>query len=261
MIRDLSFVRLGFVSFKEFKMKASVQTVSWKLLFIISFWMEMFCVDSRPFFLGQNRPIVPGPDIFESKPTVDSVQAIFELTKTWVDPDEHNLNKTQLLERLGSHFDSFYMSVEPPKSSRRKNGMSISMRSASIERKNSAMSKMPQRIRQLQFEITRGDRKRSRVLGYRASTKLRQWLWELSRCPINYSWVDHGVKVFPRYIRYGRCIEKPCSFPRGMNCQPKSTKELRLLIWICPPNSMCTWYPFSLTVNESCQCSCRKGSV
>lgn len=240
------------------RMKTRIQSVPWKFILLVSVWLEMFCVDSRPFFLRQNRPIMPGPDVLESKPSMADLQTIFEMTKNWVDPDVKNLNKTVLLARLGNNFDSFYMSVDPPKSSRRKNGMGISMRSASIERKNVAMSKMPRRIRQLQFEVTRGDRKRSRVLGYRASSKLRQWLWELSRCPINYSWVDHGAKFFPRYIRYGKCIKKPCSFPSGMSCQPKSTKKLHLLIWICPPNSTCNWYPFSLTVNESCQCSCKE---
>ena len=237
-------------------MRTSLRSLPWKAILLVSIWLEMFCVESRPFFFSRNRPIAPSPDLLDSKPSIPDVEKIFELTKAWVDPDLKDLNRTVLLAKLGSNFDSFYMSIDPPKSSRRKNGMGISMRSASIERKNAVMLKMPRRIRQLQFEVTRGERKRSRVLGYRASSKLRQWLWELSRCPINYSWVDFGAKVFPRYIRDGKCIEKPCSFPGGMNCQPKGTKKLYPLIWICRPNTTCNWYPFPLTVNESCQCAC-----
>ena len=220
-------------------MRTSLRSLPWKAILLVSIWLEMFCVESRPFFFSRNRPIAPSPDLLDSKPSIPDVEKIFELTKAWVDPDLKDLNRTVLLAKLGSNFDSFYMSIDPPKSSRRKNGMGISMRSASIERKNAVMLKMPRRIRQL-----------------RASSKLRQWLWELSRCPINYSWVDFGAKVFPRYIRDGKCIEKPCSFPGGMNCQPKGTKTLYPLIWICRPNTTCNWYPFPLTVNESCQCAC-----
>ena len=238
-------------------MKTSMRTVPWKSILVISVWLEIFGVDCRPLFSHQSRSPVPILDMLQSSPTLANIDKLSELTKNWVEPDDKNLNKTELLAMLGNDFDSFYMSVDPPKSSRRKNGIGISMRTASIERRNAAISKMPRRIRQLQFEVKRGERKRSRVLGYRASSKLRQWLWELSRCPINYTWADRGLKVFPRYIRDGKCIEKPCSFPSGMKCQPRGRRTLSLLIWFCRPGIMCNWHRFPVIVNESCQCSCK----
>lgn len=246
----------SFAGFEEVKMKSYIQTVPWRFIMLVSLWLEILCVDSRPFFLSQGRPVFSSPDMLESQTPVTKVEKMLELGKHWADPDPKHVNKTHLMAMLGNNFDSFYMSIDPPKSTRRRNGVGMSMRFSSIKRKNAAISKMPRHIRQLQFNINRGDKKRSRLLGYRASSKLRQWLWELSRCPLNYSWVDYGLKFFPRYIRSGECIKKPCSFPRGMNCKPRSTRALPTLFWVCHGRNSCSWRKFDIVVNESCQCSC-----
>lgn len=238
-------------------MARSAKFLSWRtvLIFVL---VAIIGVNGRPFGLSNSRPVFPGPSILKSKSSIADVSAVIKMTKNWVDPDAKDLNETRLLQQLGQNFDSFFMSVKPPTGSRKAVSMALSMRSASIKEEDVSMPKMPWRIRQLQFEIKRRGNGRGRVLGHRASTKLRQWLWELSHCPINYSWVDYSAKVFPRYIRYGKCVEKPCSFPAGLTCRPRSTRTLRLLIWICPQNSSCSWHPFSFKVYESCECGCKK---
>ena len=239
-------------------MATFIKNVPWKFALLVSVWFEMFCVDSHPLFLLRGRPVVQELDMLQSETTIADPETLSKLTKSLEDPDIRNLNKTMLLAKLGGNFDSFYMSVDPPVTSNSEKGIDISMRSASIERKNFAMSKMPRRLRQLQFKVTRGERRRSRFLGYRASSKLRQWLWELSRCPINYTWAKYDLNIFPRYIRFGRCMKKPCSFPSGMSCQPKSSKTLKMLIWTCLPGKGCDWRTLLLRVNETCKCSCSK---
>eukprot|EP00795_Rhopilema_esculentum_P008966 gene8966-16605_t len=240
-------------------MKApTTQGVSCKVMLIFMLF-EIIGLDCRPFMFPDSRPMLPGPDVLESKVTISDVNKIFEMVKGWHDPEAKDVNKTDLLMKLGKNYDSFYMSIDPPKSSRRNNGVGLSMRSTLIRRQDAAFAKMPWHIRQLQFEVKRSSKKRGRVLGYRASSKLRQWLWELSRCPINYSWVDYGPKFFPRHIRFGECIEKACSFPKGMTCRPRSTRTLSLLLWVCLSKSNCKWRPFSLQMHKSCECGCHQG--
>ncbi len=229
----------------------SIQTSLVKILSIIA--LSLCLASSRPMNMNNMRHAMPGPDILESRRSIIEGAALIRMTKDMLDPDEKDMNETRLMKKLGRNFDSMFMSVKPPMQSRRLQELSV--RTASIQRQFQAM---PRRIQQLQFEIKRGENRRGRVLGHRASMKLRQWLWELSRCPIKYTWVDYGAKVFPRYIKYGQCTGKPCSFPAGLTCRPRSTRTLRLLIWVCPPNAInsCSWHPFSLNVLTSCKCAC-----
>eukprot|EP00794_Sanderia_malayensis_P008765 gene8765-9701_t len=223
------------------------------LLTILVFMLSL--VQAKPMKLAElarRNKRMPSPEVLESKASIVEGPALIRMTKDMLDPDQKDINVTRLMEKLGRNFDSTFMSVKPPRRMMRQY-QGLSVRTASIK-------SMPRRIQQLKFEIKKGDKRRGRVLGSRASMKLRQWLWELSRCPIKHTWVDYGAKVFPRYIKYGRCMQKPCSFPAGLTCQPRDTRTLRLLIWVCPQNAInsCRWHPFSLSVLTSCKCACER---
>ncbi len=228
-----------------------------KILSLVTLAIALSKVQSRPLKVTDIRDRMHGPDILESRMSIIEGAALIKMTKDMLDPISKDINKTLLMKKLGRNFDPTFMSVMRPNKARRLHGAGLSVRKSPVQRQAQAM---PWRIQQLQFEIKKkGEKGRRRVLGHRASKKLRQWLWELSRCPINYTWVDYGVKVFPRYIKYGRCEDKPCSFPAGLTCRPRGTRTLRLLIWVCPPNAInsCSWHPFSLNVLTSCKCACK----
>ena len=218
--------------------------------------------ESKPFYSYSRRNsyatgIAP-PNVLTSRLGL-ATTTLMQLTRHLPDPHEKDLNKTGLLKILGSNFDPKYMSVEPPNDSRKPaEPQHLTLRTSSIM--DQETEAIPWKIQNMQFEIQRKENGRKRMLGKRASMKLRQWLWELSRCPVKYDWADLGVKFFPRYVKTGQCVKKICSFPDGMSCHPDAKKRLKMLIWICFNDSTtsCGWRPFTVGTLASCKCGCHK---
>lgn len=64
---------------------------------------------------------------------------------------------------------------------------------------------------------------------------IKSWLLKRSSCPVEYTWKDLGPTFWPRWIRYGVCLERKgtCSFPTGMHCVPGLTTTVHVLRWQC----------------------------
>ena len=169
-----------------------------------------------------------------------------------------------LKNRMGAMFDAEYMSIDEPASFRAHDHSKHRRTNKTISSKN-RMKNVPPMSEEVKNLVFVGKRKggSERTLGRKTSDKFRSWLWNLSKCPVRYKWVDLGPKFFPRYLKRGHCSKKKtCSFPAGMKCKEDKYKPVMLLIYICLPsqnyvNASCKWRSMrSLKVLEKCKCSC-----
>lgn len=69
---------------------------------------------------------------------------------------------------------------------------------------------------------------------------IKSWLLKRSSCPVEFTWKDLGREFWPRWIRYGTCVERKgtCSFPTGMHCVPGATTTVHILRWQCKDRKM-----------------------
>lgn len=169
-----------------------------------------------------------------------------------LDPQEKDLNETELRSALGSHFDTQFMSVSPPED---KYAGSEDAVEADLRQKLSGT--MPKEIRAMEFEVQYGKKlKPSKKLRRR----LQLWLWSYAFCPVVYAWNDLGSRFWPRYVKVGSCSTKrSCSVPEGMLCRPAKSSHLTVLRWRCLQRKgglKCVWIPVQYPVISECKCSC-----
>ena len=56
---------------------------------------------------------------------------------------------------------------------------------------------------------------------------MRNWLSDVTRCEVNYKWIDLGIRYYPRYVAKGYCDQQQsCSIPEGMYCQPNDERRI-----------------------------------
>nr|ACO06230.1 noggin-like protein 5 [Schmidtea mediterranea] len=63
---------------------------------------------------------------------------------------------------------------------------------------------------------------------------IKLWLEEESSCQMEYIWHELEPSFWPRWIKKGLCVSlTSCSWPPGMSCKAKKTKNLDLLQFRC----------------------------
>ncbi|KAL2101761.1 hypothetical protein ACEWY4_003522 [Coilia grayii] len=168
-----------------------------------------------------------------------------------LDPRERDLNETELRSVLGSHFDSQFMSINPPDE---KYAGSDEGNESELRRPSGTM---PKEIKAMEFEIQHGKKQKpSRKLRRR----LQLWLWSYGFCPVLYAWNDLGNRFWPRHVKIGTCYNKrSCSVPEGMVCKPAKSAHFTILRWRCQQRRgglKCTWIPVHYPIITECKCSC-----
>ncbi|XP_030631640.1 noggin-3 [Chanos chanos] len=168
-----------------------------------------------------------------------------------LDPKERDLNETELRSLLGSHFDSYFMSITLPED---KNPGNEDPNDPETRRPTGTI---PKEIKSIEFEIPHGKK-------HKPSKKLRRrlqlWLSSLAHCPVVHTWNDLGNRFWPRYVKVGSCFNKrSCSVPEGMVCRPAKSVHFTILRWRCLQRRgglKCTWIPVQYPIISECKCSC-----
>lgn len=160
-----------------------------------------------------------------------------------------HFNSTKLKERLGESFDPKFMSETKPNRAWLETKNQLDHRTAFEAYKHEGRGV---------DSITKLLDKKGIHLNGVEFEDMRVWLWNLTRCTVEPSWKDFGSHVWPRFVNFGKCSNKPtCSLPSGMRCRPSEEKSVRLLYWFCPKNvKRCFWSSFGTKVLRACSCSC-----
>lgn len=172
-----------------------------------------------------------------------------------LDPQEKDLNQTELRLALGGHFDLNFMSASPPEEKHATSDSKLLQLEAELRQK--LFGTMPKEIRAMEFEVQSGKK-------LKPSKKLRRrmqlWLWSYAFCPVVFAWNDLGARFWPRYVKVGSCSTKrSCSVPEGMLCRPAKSSYLTVLRWRCPQRKgglKCSWIQVQYPVISECKCSC-----
>ncbi|XP_051795096.1 noggin-3 [Acanthochromis polyacanthus] len=160
-----------------------------------------------------------------------------------LDPEEKDLNETELRGALGGHFDPRVMSVSAPED------RSPGKDRDEVERLQLSGSVLRQ-IRTLDF---------SAPLGRKQRRRLQLWLRSYGLCPVLRTWSDLGSRFWPRYVKVGSCYSRrSCSVPEGMLCRPAKASSFTILRWRCVRKTglRCAWIPVQYPVVTECKCSC-----
>ena len=175
---------------------------------------------------------------------------VFEPVKNSKNPRAPRLNTTILKKLLGDDYDPRFMSETKPNRAWLKVKSQLNLRSEFevFKREKEDVDSFTKRL----------DKKLIQLNKVESITDVRFWLWNLTRCTVEPLWKDFGVRVWPRYVNFGKCSTKPtCSLPSGMKCRPSEEKKIRLLYSFCPKNvEKCFWSSFQATVIRACSCSC-----
>ena len=217
----------------------------------------------------------------ESPAQATDIKLLLPILKNLNKPTTTEQNPTKLKRKLGGKYDPFFMSVSEPDALKRERhhnhhhkhhnimmddpigagGFGDEPPSSKGMRSVPAMSN---KLRYMRFFVRKDNGKR-KEMGKKVTQKFQRWLWNLSRCPVRYRWVDAGENMFPRFIKTGSCSKKKtCSFPSGMKCIISDWKSVEVLLYTCPSTdfnsvtSPCDWRPFKLDILTSCKCGCQK---
>jgi len=165
-----------------------------------------------------------------------------------------------LMTVLGSNFEPKYTSIHEPSQAR----------DPSIFQRGNIMARFPlmktvptmsDELKKLNVELSRGNGEK-RKAGSKFMNKLQHWLFDLSKCPVRYKWIDMGENIFPRFIKRGLCSKKKtCSFPSGMKCNPSKWKSINVLLYTCLKDfnsvaKQCRWRPLNVDLLTECACGC-----
>ena len=177
-------------------------------------------------------------------------------------PKKKNLNRRRLMKKMGSDFDSTWMSSEIPQSMTSNDGSEsvVTMgedQMAELSRQVTSLN-LGSELRELSASVDEELPNVSKMVDI-----FEQWLIKKSSCPVTYTWTDLGEYFWPRYIKQGKCsgdksdkkmksiddtsdeyddyvdekkVDKSnggCSWPEGMKCVQGESKTLHLLRWHC----------------------------
>ena len=211
------------------------------------------------FVNGQSR--MP---LLEMTSDYKDINSILPLLNLLPKPKSSEIKVEFLLSQLGSDYDSNFMSIGEPVIARDPSVIvRQNIKNALIMK---TVPKMTDELKNLKIELPRSNGEK-RLAGTKFVTKLQQWLYDLSKCPVRYKWVDMGENIFPRFVKRGVCSKKKtCSFPSGMKCNPSKWKSIKLLIYACFKNysqnnrtsSSCKWRSMDIDVLTECSCGCPK---
>ena len=169
--------------------------------------------------------------------------------------------------RLGNMYNADLTSInEPPSLKSRDAGSFVMGDDELVIEGMKTNPKMSEKLKTMKLKKVYSHKRKGKrtELGKKTSHRIKNWLWDLSKCPVFYTWVDMGKRVYPRYIKRGECSKKEtCSYPAGMKCKKKSWTDVSTLIYLCLKdiNSVslsCKWRNMKLQVLTECECGCKK---
>ena len=195
-------------------------------------------------------------------------------------PKKKNLNKRRLMKKMGSDFDTTWMSPEIPSSMSSNDGSESVVtigedQMAELTRQVTALN-LASELKELSASVDEDIPTVSKMVDV-----FEQWLVKKSSCPVTYTWTDLGEYFWPRYIKQGKCsgdsgnkktssndssdeydyvdekgVDKTtstggCSWPEGMKCVQGESKILHLLRWHCRRRKKVTSSSSSSTSNAS----------
>ncbi|KAK0043137.1 noggin [Biomphalaria pfeifferi] len=168
------------------------------------------------------------------------IDDLFDFNLIEYTPPAKSLKTDRLLERMGKHFDSFWMSVEKPP-----NHEDLYVKGNLEHNRTTEKDYLAFNLTGLQTILAVNDTHDNSTITTVVSS-VRDWLTYQTSCPVYYEWKDLGALYWPRWIRRGMCNAKEakcknakpikdssCSWPPGMNCIPDKAKRLRVLRWQC----------------------------
>ena len=174
----------------------------------------------------------------------------FEEFKNSKNPRVPRLNATSLKKLLGDDYDPRFMSETKPNRAwlKVKSQLNLQSEFEVFKREKGDVDSFTKRL----------DKKLIQLNKVESIAGVQFWLWNLTRCTVEPLWKDFGVRVWPRYVNFGKCSTKPtCSLPSGMKCRPSKERKIRLLYSFCPKNlKKCFWSSFQASIIRACSCSC-----
>lgn len=167
--------------------------------------------------------------------------------------DPPTIDASQLQAQLGRNFDKRYMSNTDPTSAAANSG-GISFEDGRPKGPRPTFLKL---FRSAKLQ----DDTRIRLnLGNGARSKVQNYMWSLTYCPVVHTWVHLGASFWPQWIKTARCTTKrSCSVPAGMTCKPSSSTHKTILRWFCKDlvnRTGCKWIPHPYKVVTACSCKC-----
>ncbi|KAL1451043.1 hypothetical protein WDU94_003338 [Cyamophila willieti] len=225
-------------------------------------------------FLRHHQPKGKSPEEFGLKnsdepPFPDLVESANKLH----DPPVSDLkNATRLMAKLGSYYDSAFMSiVKPHLEDKFENRSEQDVLEQFTRNKNGRLipkEELPDYLKDINFKyiyLSDGNRIRTRISN-KLKKKMQQFLQAYTKCRIAHRWKDLGVRFWPRYFRHGYCSDGgkvSCSIPPGMTCKPSLTEYKTLLRYHCKGSGggssgdgKCHWRTVQYPVVTRCDCGC-----
>lgn len=198
----------------------------------------------------------------KTSPLKPDIKDFLPLFKSLQKPKAAEKNIKSLLSQLGSKYNPRFSSILTPESFKARDPSTFEIKDHNevVVKSNPEMS---QELKNMKF-FGRKPSGKKKEYGKRLTYKFQQWLWNLSKCPVRYRWIDLGENIFPRFIKRGSCSrKKTCSFPAGMKCEKSKWKTVAVLIYTClndynAVSSGCKWRSMDLDVLAECKCGCNK---
>ena len=224
--------------------------------------------------IGSKSATIRSSFITASEHQETDLQGLSRILKSLTAPPELSDEDFKLLTfQLGDSYNADYMSINEPRSLKARDPIPFGRKMKNAVEQSDKMRTFPKmsdqlknmKLRKVYSKEPKSNKRRS-TFGKKTSHRIKNWLWDLSKCPVFYQWYDLGKNVFPRYIKRGACSKKKtCSYPAGMTCQKKGFTAVNALLYFCfkDMNSVkveCKWRPFELHVLSECKCGCNSNS-
>nr|XP_057945652.1 noggin-1-like [Doryrhamphus excisus] len=168
-------------------------------------------------------------------------------------PKPRHYRPSRLLRILGSSFDPFWMSIDPPSGS---SGVNTDKSSCdALSRRDSLPARLPndttsgEDVNITSSELREAAASQRKKLERKAAdvdlstlspdvaTSVRAWLVQSATCGLCSQWVDLGPAFWPRWLRQTDCDKsdrvQSCSFPPGMVCGRAQITHVKILAWHC----------------------------
>lgn len=175
-------------------------------------------------------------------------------------PSKRDMNERKLRRRLGLKIDERFLSITEPKHSSGTFVRRISLRGITTSEKTF-----------LRHVIRNGTVPKLGKPSLFMEKYMMKWLIHKSDCPVEHMWKDLGFCYWPRWLSFGRCVKKQCSWPHGMSCVPSKPTSVYLLRWHCKSRGgkkarrgtdtshiTCKWLKFRYPVIHQCDCKCEE---
>ncbi|XP_035232836.1 uncharacterized protein LOC118204639 [Stegodyphus dumicola] len=250
-----------------------MSTKNWCLLFLLWFpCLDVLVCLGYEKSLTHNHTSILGTEnhnYFADSPVHSSARAVPPsegsryLRRRW-GPGKKLRNREYLLRLMSDYYEPDWMSEKRPKKFRKP--MFLSELNLDVSRHVSAPK---QQLPWNQLNLTEELSFFHPELLPRKN-QIKSWLIRRASCPVVFTWQDMGADIWPRWLRYGYCLDRKgeCSFPAGMACRPVqgAKVDLHVLRWVCrnrkgdlaskKKRKACEWIRVITSVIVDCQCEC-----